>query len=738
MKIDALCYFNGALHIIFGNQYIKSTDCWNVDFGYPKPLSELFNFDSCHYADEFKTRIDAMVVLELWGKKRLYVVSGNKYMRCTEKNARFWDIDYATSLDNFLKFKDRNDLAQFKQGFDAMVVHKWHGQEKLYIVKGNQYIRTSADSDFNEVDKGYPYNLSGFLNYGQRTDVDAFKSGIDAMVVHGWHGQNRLYVIKGGQYIRSSENDSGFWNIDSGYPLSVHKNFLNSFEDNKLWGANAEISAIENIFACKKDGNRFGLLIGPPGVGKTWVIQKLAKKHGFEFKEYDQGAPDDQYVGQQTSRTREFFQNAISSGKKVCLFLDEIDTITPANQNDISSYQNKVTREIQKQISKLEGGSVVVFGATNYEHQVAPAVRNRAKPVLFKLPDKPTRAALIKSFLKLYTLENTDIIKNVIRATQGWSPRLIKSYLKAVVVKAEQRSSSKLLQSDFISCYNQYRNNQKASLKHVNVTFPPLMNTSSGVFSQLVGYENNIKEEIQSLTLLLSHPSYYKKSGIVKKNTLFYGPAGTGKTSLAQAIAASTGAVFIYIEPAISGNLGQVLKDSFAFARMCEKSVIFIDEIDSIGRYGALCVNLLKTELEGVNQGNNTQVIIGATNHIDVLERAIQSRFKCLLIPLPNTTQRKKIFQHYLSQSKIKLSPQITDNLETFCQQYAARTEGLSGRKIKEIVDGAWGRALDLSITNNTKNPVLTAELLHQKILSAMNSGLHNRDAPIPGYHNAR
>ncbi len=173
---------------------------------------------------------------------------------------------------------------------------------------------------------------------------------------------------------------------------------------------------------------------------------------------------------------------------------------------------------------------------------------------------------------------------------------------------------------------------------------------------------------------------------------LFYGPSGCGKTLIAKAVAAGINATFFNVSAAniVSKWLGEserLVMKLFELARKNQPSVIFIDEIDSIGISRTsedvggerrLKTQLL-TELQGLSSTTQDRVtVIGATNIPWELDIALRSRFeKRIYIPLPTREARREIFEIHMEE--IEVSPDV-DYLEL-----ADLTEGYSGRDISVV-----------------------------------------------------
>ena len=192
------------------------------------------------------------------------------------------------------------------------------------------------------------------------------------------------------------------------------------------------------------------------------------------------------------------------------------------------------------------------------------------------------------------------------------------------------------------------------------------------------------------------------------KGILLEGPPGTGKTLLAKAIATETNSTFIsisgseFVEIFVGVGAARV-RELFDKARENRPCIIFIDEIDAVGRQrGGGGVNMgndekeqtlnqLLYEMDGFNN-NNDILVIAATNRKDVLDQALlrPGRFdRIIRIPLPDKESREKILTFYFENKNMNKKPDISSIAEL--------TEGYSGAQLKNLIN----EAAILSARNN-------------------------------------
>ena len=219
-------------------------------------------------------------------------------------------------------------------------------------------------------------------------------------------------------------------------------------------------------------------------------------------------------------------------------------------------------------------------------------------------------------------------------------------------------------------------------------------------FKDVAGLEG-AKEEVQEIVDFLKNPKKYTiLGGKIPKGALLIGAPGTGKTLLAKAVAGEAKVPFFslsgsdFVEMFVGVGASRV-RDLFKQAKEKSPSIIFIDEIDAIGRARGRnnitgsnderenTLNQLLTEMDGF--GTNTNVIvIAATNRADVLDKALMraGRFdRQIFVDLPDLNERKEIFEVHLKPLKVS---KILD-VEFLSRQ----TPGFSGADIANVCNEA-------------------------------------------------
>lgn len=229
----------------------------------------------------------------------------------------------------------------------------------------------------------------------------------------------------------------------------------------------------------------------------------------------------------------------------------------------------------------------------------------------------------------------------------------------------------------------------------------------------IAGYEDTKKEVIEYITYLKNRTKYIDMGAKLPRGLLLIGKPGSGKTLLAKAIAGESGVSFIHCSGSDfndrfigmgSNRVGQLFK----LARENSPSIIFIDEIDSIGvsrdNYSSgtshehnVTLNKLLVEMDGFDDNENI-LVIASTNRHNSLDEALtrSGRFdRKIVIDLPNVTERSAIFKLYFERIKIN-----NDDKEYFALKMAKKTSGVSGADINNICN----QAAILAVRENKEN----------------------------------
>jgi len=218
-------------------------------------------------------------------------------------------------------------------------------------------------------------------------------------------------------------------------------------------------------------------------------------------------------------------------------------------------------------------------------------------------------------------------------------------------------------------------------------------------FKDVAGVDEAV-EELQEIKEFLADPRRFQAIGArIPKGVLLYGPPGTGKTLVARAVAGEAGVAFFsisgsdFVEMFVGVGASRV-RDLFKEAKEAAPCIVFVDELDAVGRHRGAGIgggndereqtlNQLLVEMDGFSVNQNI-ILIGATNRPDVLDPALlrPGRFdRQIVVDRPDRVGRRKILEVHVKGKPI--APEVDlDNL-------AAATPGLTGAELANLVNEA-------------------------------------------------
>ncbi|KFG26820.1 uncharacterized protein NESG_00976 [Nematocida ausubeli] len=443
-----------------------------------------------------------------------------------------------------------------------------------------------------------------------------------------------------------------------------------------------------------------GILIhGPCGCGKTAFANAAAKEAGLPIFPITRG----DFIsksGASEDNASAVLEKAVSFSPAIIL-IDDIDRFCMKREGLDNESDKRVVLRVVEFISALPKKVLVIATATSAD-DIDPILRRSGRlerEIKLMVPTENERKLIVQKLFSATVNKNLDYEK-ITKATPGYVGADIKllvteaghSAVRRAVREKENISASAGGQRESLLAITQ-DDVCEALAKVQPVAKKEGFTTASDISLDDVGAMEHIKKVLEMAIVQPSlYPERFIKVGIQRPaGVLLYGPPGTGKTMLARAISNKTHCNFISVKgpELISmyyGESERAIRKLFARAKASQPCVIFFDEIDSICRkrdagaskFGDTLVNQLLIEMDGL-EGRGAVYVLGATNRIDILDRALlrPGRFDNIIEVLPPTPLE---LIEILSKKLSKLAVDKNVNLE------ALYLEGLTGAEIDLLI----------------------------------------------------
>ncbi|MGC8547834.1 MAG: AAA family ATPase [Candidatus Micrarchaeia archaeon] len=481
------------------------------------------------------------------------------------------------------------------------------------------------------------------------------------------------------------------------------------------------------------------LLFGPPGTGKTLIMRALANEIRAGYYYVSSTNLITSFPGESTEMLSKIFDTAKKHAPAV-IFIDEIDAVAGKRAGDIEPVREVLTTLLTEMDGFLKTPGVLIVGATNAPDLLDPAILRPGrfdKAIYVRLPDQKGREEILKYYFSKLPIAKDIDFEKLAELTQRFSGADIKHLADEVArsVSEEAIASKKVLRIDMndimevlksmkpstslsmLETYNTFELDFERMLhpeKAVEVT------KTKVTLDDVVDMEEAKKALYEAVEIPIMHPDLVKKYDIEGiKGILLFGPPGTGKTMLMNAVANELGDVhFISLSGEDISNAGlenaiATIKRVFERAKENEPSIIFVDEIDALvperdtsGELGRQIVGEFLEEFDRLKSEGDNIVVVAATNRPDTLDPALvrAGRFdKLIYVQPPDSNDRIELFKKYLG--KAPLAQDIDFN------KLAEMTAGYTGADIAGICRQAKMNALEKSAGGEAETPITMQDL---------------------------
>ncbi len=459
------------------------------------------------------------------------------------------------------------------------------------------------------------------------------------------------------------------------------------------------------------------LLVGDPGNGKTLLAKAVAGEANCPFFSVSGSDFIEVFVGVGAARVRDLFAQARKHAPCI-IFIDEIDAIGRHRGGGIGGGNDEREQTLNQLLAEMDGFSskqqnIIIIGATNRPEVLDKALLRRGRfdrHIVVPYPEEKDRYEILRIHASKVKLDPNVDLSTIAKETAGFTGSDLANLVnQAAIIATRGSGRDYITQEDLDQAFKQVagtKGNEESgsgadsaiglTKSHVKMVMPSMVKVK---FSDVAG-AHEAKEDLQDFVNFLKEPEKFKRLGAkMNRGILLEGNPGNGKTLLAKAVAGEANRPFFavsgseFVEVFVGVGAGRV-RDLFAQARKHAPSIVFIDEIDAIGRarsshqYGSSeheqTLNQLLTEMDGFASKDSDVIVIAATNRADILDKALvrPGRFdRTIHVPFPDLKSREAILR--IHSAKIKMD----ENVDLF--KMARATPGWSGAHLASLINEA-------------------------------------------------
>jgi transitional endoplasmic reticulum ATPase len=429
------------------------------------------------------------------------------------------------------------------------------------------------------------------------------------------------------------------------------------------------------------------LLYGPPGTGKTFLARATAGELGLTLVEVSTSSLVTGLLGSSARNLMSVFETAVQHTPAL-VFFDEIDSIARKRSNALDPESSRTITTLLQCLEQYHSvPDLVIMAATNALDALDDAVVRPGRfdrHVRVDLPDEAARSAIFTAQLRGRPVGDVDVAA-LAQRTAGMTAAAIERTVEAAALAGLERSAGgtavPIDQQELLTALAGAGGRDRPTVE--DWTWDDLVLAPA------------VKQELQQLQLLLTHPEKARALGIdPPSGVLLAGPPGTGKTTVAKVLAAQAGCSFYPVSAAdlLSKWVGESeasVQRLFARARDNAPSIVFIDEIDAVGAVRGSeeaahsPLNELLTEIDGMGS-NGRVLVVAATNRPELLDPALVRGgrlSRTIVLPLPDEAARQALLtlqsqRMPLHGVDLAVVARATDgfsgaDLEALCQQAA-------------------------------------------------------------------
>lgn len=528
-----------------------------------------------------------------------------------------------------------------------------------------------------------------------------------------------------------------------------------------------------HIYTATKTAPARGILLhGPPGCGKTMLVNAIAAELGVAFIQVSAPSLVAGMSGESEKKIRDLYDEAKSLAP--CLvFIDEIDAIMGKRDNAQKEMEKRIVAQMltcmdDLSLEKTGGKPVITLAATNRPDSIDPALRRAGrfnKEINVGVPNEKARMQILKALSRKPEMADDINWELLAKMTPGFVGADLEDVISTASSIMLNRTTTPLIQqatsqlmvdmdtnrgfgetkSQPLSAVQRMRAMKSVSEESIlrgclMITQEDLVAAISMVqpsakregFTTIpdtlwshVGALDNVRKELRmAIVQHIADPERYAKLGwSTPSGVLLWGPPGCGKTLVAKAVANEAKANFISIKgPELLnkyvGESERLVRQVFARARSSAPCILFFDEMDalvpprsdSIAESSARVVNMLLAEMDGINSRAGVYVI-GATNRPDMIDPAMTRPGRLgtrIYVDLPDSDGRADILK-----ALVRKSIPGTTEAELFVLDGVARDkrcEGFSGADLQNLHVAAAKAAVERQDVEGTEEGIIPCD----------------------------
>ena len=453
------------------------------------------------------------------------------------------------------------------------------------------------------------------------------------------------------------------------------------------------------------------LLYGPPGCGKTLLAEALASEARASFFSITGSDFVELYAGVGAARVRDLFVEARQNAPAV-IFIDELDSIGRARSTgDSPSVNTEQEQALNQLLGEMDGFStsdgIIVVAATNRPDVLDPALLRPGRfdrTIGLERPDEAARIAILTRHARGKRFEPGVDLAAIAHRAVGLTGADLASVMNEGALLAARAGKAAIGQAELMQGLQRLleapERQRRLSMTGRSVG-RRFTEREKVTFADVAGQEEAVRD-LMEIKDFLNEPEKYAALGArIPKGMLLYGPPGCGKTLMAKALASETNAAFFSVAASDFASMYQGqgatrVREVFSEAKQMVPAIIFIDEIDTLGRsrvrqtgdtsndqHDEQALNQILTELDGFDSTGGI-LVLGATNRPDMLDPALQrpGRFdRSVALELPNAKARMAILALHAADKVMEPGVRLGE--------IAEKAHGLTGADLANIMNEA-------------------------------------------------